>query len=286
MGKFWPRLDLITEGLSEEERELLIADASAVDGYTGLEENEPLRVYLEARSSHESAMLAAASAADAIATSFPSVRIETEAVPEEDWGAGWRDYFKLTRVGNRLYSGPPWDCTLPEEAPPDAVVVRIDPGQAFGTGTHETTRLCLRIMEERLPPQARVLDMGAGSGILSIAAALLGAEFCAAIEFDPVAEENFWLNARLNATEGRVKLILADTPRAALKDGPFDLAICNMLSVRFLPHLDALREAGAPLILSGLLAEEQDEIAQAVRKAGFQHVAYDTEGEWGAFYLK
>lgn len=214
--------------------------------------------------------------------------VEEEKLEDQDWGYTWREYFKTIRVGERLYVRPPWE-KLPEDAPGDALAIQIDPGQAFGTGSHETTQLCLRILEKHLKAGGCLLDIGTGSGILGIGAVLLGASFCIGVEYDPVCEENFELNAGLNGVGDRMRFVLDANPANALrcavsKGAPEPaLIVCNMLSERFYPLLPAIRSIGKPVVLSGFLVSESSSVEAATGQNGFAITHRYTLDEWGAF---
>lgn len=208
---------------------------------------------------------------------FPTdrFRIKVEQLADRDWGHEWRRYFKTMRVGERLYAGPPWEGKLPEDAPEDALLILIDPGQAFGTGSHETTQLCLQLLEKYVEPGGCLLDVGTGSGILAIGAVLLGEGTVIGTEYDPVCEENFVLNAKLNAVAGRIHFFLSGDPVQAVEEARAKglpepgHVICNMLSERFYPLLAGLRVIGKPMILSGFLQNETESVAAALKEAGF-----------------
>lgn len=215
-------------------------------------------------------------------------RVEGEApLPDQDWGRTWRQYFRTARIGERLYVGPPWEGTLPSDAPANAHLILIDPGQAFGTGSHETTRLAMRLLEAQVPAGAVVLDVGTGSGILCFAALALGARHAIGTENDPVCEENFHLNAGLNHAVGRARFVLAACPEegaraaVALGDPAPDFLVCNTLSEQFTPMLPALRRLRAPLLLSGFLTSEWDAVRRLVQQAGFRITAEQELDGWG-----
>ncbi len=210
-------------------------------------------------------------------------------LPDEDWGASWRRHFHTMRVGQRLLVGPPWEEKLGQEGLKDPVRLLIDPGQAFGTGSHETTRLCLEMIEELPPDGGALLDIGTGSGILSIGWIKLGGSFATGLEIDPVCEENFYLNARLNGVEDAVRFIHAAEPLRGLEQAlsagcpaPGYIA-CNMLSERFSPHLAALREIGKPMILSGFLLNERPAVSASLKECGWSMIRRLELSEWGAF---
>ncbi|MCX7013142.1 MAG: 50S ribosomal protein L11 methyltransferase [Candidatus Sumerlaeota bacterium] len=209
------------------------------------------------------------------------VRWRWEEQPDEKWAVAWRVHFEPFDVGARLRIVPPWNCGEPLQ--PGRLRIVIDPGQGFGTGRHETTRLCLEALVERVGQGARVLDAGAGSGILSIAAALLGAGQVVAVENDPAANANARRNFELNGVAGRVRLI-EGTPHAVARRDGFDLVVCNMLVSTFRPLLPRLAELvaeGGALVLSGFIEKEKDEVQALARANGGQIESLDWLDEWG-----
>ncbi len=172
-----------------------------------------------------------------------------EDLPEEDWAESWKRRVRPVRVG-RLFVTPPW---LAGQARPGEIPLIVEPGMAFGTGDHETTRGCLALLQRRLRAGARVLDFGCGSGILAMAAMKLGASGAAAVDCDADAVRIARENAAINGVA--IETSVASVPPA----GRFDIVIANIQSSVLLPLLPSLRERVAPagvLILSGLLAEE------------------------------
>jgi ribosomal protein L11 methyltransferase len=225
------------------------------------------------------------------ADALPGVKsaVTGQIIENEDWGRTWRRFYKTSMVGRRVAVGPPWEPEFPEGAPSDAVSIRIDPGQAFGTGSHETTRLCLQVIEREVIPGGCLLDIGTGSGILCFAAIKLGENRAIGVEYDPVCEENFWLNARLNRVEGSVGFFLSGKPSdglAAARAAGFpepDHIVCNMLSERFIPLLPNLRGIGKPLILSGFLLSEETAVREATLGNGYHITERFELDEWGAY---
>lgn len=203
-------------------------------------------------------------------------------VPRENWHDGWRDYFVPVDVTPRLRIAPPWRGG--ENSSDGKIEIIIEPGMAFGTGTHATTQLCLGILDRLLPAGARVLDAGTGSAILAIAAAKLGAAHVVAIDNDPDILDNAHDNLRLNGvTDDKVEVVVG--PLSDVPAGSMDFAICNMLSAEFLPLLADLRRAcrdGATLVLSGLLTTEHPAVDAALRVAGFEPSSAETMDEWTA----
>lgn len=182
-----------------------------------------------------------------------------EALPEQDWERSWMDDFKPMRFGQRLWVVPSWH-SAPE---PDAVNMLLDPGLAFGTGTHPTTALCLEWLDGQPLDGCDVVDFGCGSGILAIAALLLGARHATCTDIDPQALEATADNAGRNQIDpARYSLHLpADMPQQQ-----FDAVLANILAgplVQLAPQLTALCRPGGRLVLSGILAEQAEAVRQA-----------------------
>jgi ribosomal protein L11 methyltransferase len=205
---------------------------------------------------------------------FPS---RVEHVVGDAWRDAWREHFKPVRLGQRLVVRPSWESV---RLWPGEVEVVVDPGRAFGSGTHETTRLVLRELDRRVRGGERVLDVGCGSGILGVAALKLGAQHVRAIDVDPdvvpVAREN----ARLNRVASRMSV--STTPVERVR-GTFDLVLANIetpVLVRLAAPLAARVAPGGTLVLSGVLKGEQDRVCAAF--AGLSRAIVGCEGEWVA----
>ncbi|MBV9359028.1 MAG: 50S ribosomal protein L11 methyltransferase [Chloroflexi bacterium] len=204
---------------------------------------------------------------------------------ESEWATAWKDYFFVHRAAPRTVIVPSW--RQDEYAPRDRdVVLLLDPGMAFGTGLHPTTRLCLALLEELVPRQGRVLDLGAGSGILAIAAAKLGASRVRAIEVDPLAARVARENVVRNGADDVVAVEAGTLTDATER---FDLAVAN-ISLRVLlevrePLAQALR-GGGRAILSGVLAERMDELLVVLAADGWQYERTVQEQDWVALVVR
>lgn len=201
---------------------------------------------------------------------------EIAEVPDEDWGEAWKKGLGAFSVG-RVLVRPSWIEAAP---PPGCVEVVLDPGMAFGTGTHPTTALCLAAVGDFLlaRPGASVLDVGTGSGLLAIAARKLGAGRVAAIDDDPMAVEVARQNAARNDAEAEV----SGQPLAEVR-GPFDLVVANILANTLMDLAPALARQVAPggrLLLGGLLAGQEEEVRRAAIDAGLGAQGERRDGEW------
>lgn len=201
-----------------------------------------------------------------------------------DWSEEWKRFYDIQHVGPRLVVRPSW---LEYEASDGEVVVELDPGAAFGTGQHETTRLCLAAIERLVEPGIAVLDVGCGSGILAIAAAKLGASHTVAIDVDPeairVTEENAEVNGVASTIEAAVGSLGDPWPWPDRPPHDVALLIVNISSgivLLLLGEIEAALSADGHAVLSGFLAKDAPEIETAVREAGLTVVDTLTEGEW------
>lgn len=216
--------------------------------------------------------------------------IDVTRVPEEAWTDAWRAHFRPCPVGERLLVCPPWD--VPATPPPGPagarLVVLIEPGRAFGTGGHATTRGCLELLERALHarPVARVLDVGTGSGILAIAAARLGVPCVEALDLDPDAVAAAAANAVRNGVADRVRVTLG-TPETWV-ERPADLVLANLLGaalVTLAAPLSRCCAASGGLIAGGLLAHEVPTVVASYVPEGFRLVELAEEDGWATLLL-
>jgi ribosomal protein L11 methyltransferase len=213
---------------------------------------------------------------EALARALPGARVEAVPVPEVDWVARFREGFRPFRVG-RFTVSPRWDALPPS---PDRLVV--DPGRAFGTGTHETTRLCLEALEDLASRRSlgRTLDLGSGTALLAVAAQRLGAAPVFASDIDPEATAASALHARLNAT--RIHVVRADGG-TAFRAGAFDLVLANLMALLLVSRVSEIRGLLAPggaLVVSGLLRGDVPQVREAFAACGTPRER--TLGEWAA----
>lgn len=205
-------------------------------------------------------------------------------VVEEDWASAWRAHFAPLPVGRRLVVAPPWAVPSLD----GRVVLVIEPGRAFGTGHHGSTRGCLEALEallDRTPPRV-ALDLGTGSGVLAIAAARLGVPSVLAVDTDPDAIAAATANAAANGIADRVRCLLGDV--SELDAGPAELVMANLLTaahLRFAPRYGGLVAPGGTLVLGGILQAEADEVATAVAEQGFAREAVRVADGWATLQM-
>ena len=222
-------------------------------------------------------------------TRFPELGIEVtidlEGMNEDDWAESWKQYYKPVPLG-RITIVPAWE---KYEAKEGEIIVRMDPGMAFGTGTHETTRLVINLMQDEIKGGERLLDVGTGSGILSICASKLGAGWCNAYDIDPVAvkvaRDNVESDGCTNITVGVSDLLKG----VDLSGGKYDFCVANIVSdiiIRMLPDIKGYLKDGAPLILSGIIDERADEVRNAVLAQGFTVEKEIRENDWVGMFVR
>jgi len=216
--------------------------------------------------------------------------LETRTIIEQDWVEEWKRSFGPMKVGERFWVVPSWREIPAKAQAPGQLVIRLDPGLAFGTGLHATTRACLHEIETRVPDQARsVLDLGAGSGILAIAARMLGAERVLAVDLDPVAVETARKNLEINMLSGVEFRVGGADPEAKFSARPFDLVLANIFANELIRLRPLLLRHLAPfgrLILAGILYHQAEETAAAFTQAGLRVMARPREEEWVSLILE
>ena len=192
--------------------------------------------------------------------------LATNGVEQEDWQNAWKKYYHAMDIGKRLAIVPGW-----EQYDTDRTAITMDPGMAFGTGTHETTALCLEVLDERVRGGERVLDIGTGSGILAIAALKLGAAAAEGVDIDPMCVRTAGENAARNGVEDRLTVLVGDLSDKA--SGVYDLITANIVAAAILslaPHVPALMAPGAVFVASGIIDTRKEEVLAGLRGAGLE----------------
>ena len=204
-------------------------------------------------------------------------QLDVTGVEEADWENGWKAFYHAMELGRRLAVCPSWE----SYDRPGRVVLRLDPGMAFGTGTHETTALCLTALDELVAGGERLLDIGTGSGILAIAALLLGAAEADGVDIDPMCVRTAGENATLNGVAGRFAVKVGNLSDQA--EGAYDLITANIVAnaiISLAPQVPALLRAGGTFIASGIIDEREAEVAAAIRRAGLEVREIRRENGW------
>lgn len=199
-------------------------------------------------------------------------------VNEEDWANNWKKYYKTTNVGARVVIKPQWEEYTPKD---HELVVELDPGMAFGTGTHETTRMCIQALERYVDEDKTVFDIGTGSGILAIAAAKLGSKSVIGGDLDPVAVDAANMNISLNNLGDNIRIFHGDLMQGV--QGRAEVVVANIIAdvIMFLtPQLRDYIVDGGHFISSGIIKDRKDEVVKTLIKNGFEPMEINNQGEW------
>lgn len=201
---------------------------------------------------------------------------------EEEWSTAWKKYYKPTRVGKNIVVVPSWEKYEPKK---DDIIIDMDPGMAFGTGTHETTRLCASVLEKNVKQGDYMLDVGSGSGILAIIAKKLGAKYCFGCDIDEVAVRTEKENAERNGCD--IDFCKSDLLKSVkIKDGRlYDIVTANIVAdiiIRMSGDVGAYIRDGGLLIVSGIILEREAEVDAALESAGFEKLSSEKENGWCA----
>ena len=229
---------------------------------------------------------------DALCMSLPHPVMDWSLIEEEDWASSWKQYWQPQEIGDRFLINPAW-LALSEES--DKIILRLDPGAAFGTGTHPTTELCLESLEMRLGlesnPEAIIADIGCGSGILSIGAALLGVRQIYAVDIDPLAIRSTIHNRKLNQIKEE-KLIVEQGDIEHLIEllpEPVDGILCNILAevvIDIVPHLQGMAKPTTWGIISGVLLEQSKSVANTLEENGWVIATLWKQENWCCFNIR
>ena len=252
-------IDLIDEELLQKDR-----NTSCIHVYISPEENPAEAIaFLEERLNAEKIPF----------------ETESESCVQADWINNWKKYFKPIPVGEKLLIRPVWE---DEFDPGDRVVLNLEPGVAFGSGTHETTRLCLAALEKYITPDTKMLDVGCGSGILSVASLLLGAKQAVGVDIDRLAVKTAAENGKMNGFNEPEYTVLHGNLTDKIS-GKFDVIAANIVADAIIMLSENIREFmndGAHYIVSGIIDLREDEVKEALEKYGFKIIARHEDGGW------
>ena len=215
-----------------------------------------------------------------------SLEMVVNNVKESDWANEWKKYYKPSRVSKRIVIVPTW-----EEYAPAAgdVVLTMDPGMAFGTGTHETTKMCLMMLDDGVKEGDLCIDIGCGTAILGIAAAKLGARQVLAIDRDPVAVESAQTNIALNGVADKVTAVHGDLMQGQAPQAPAQVIVVNIIAdviIGLVPDLGRFLAPDGVIITSGIIKEREQDVVDAMEKAGYRVTKREHMGEWCAIACK
>lgn len=223
--------------------------------------------------------------------------ISVKIVDDEDWANAWKQYFKPIAITNHITIKPTWEEYVSR---PGEIIIELDPGMAFGTGTHATTSLCLQALEQYIQSGMDVIDIGTGSGILAVGAVKLGAKHVLALDLDPVAVVSATENVELNKLVNEVTVVQSDllqvlkmSVKGDRKDLgvvlPVDLVVANILADIILLFIDDVYEAlkpGGIYITSGIIGQKAAEVELALENAGFQLLQTNEDQDWVAIVAR
>ena len=210
-------------------------------------------------------------------------KVEHEKMHEEDWANTWKQYYKPTKVGEKIVVKPIWE---EYEAKDGELVVDLDPGMAFGTGTHETTRMCIQSLEKYVKEDSTVFDVGCGSGILAIAAAKLGAKLAVGVDLDPEAVESSIENVGYNKLKN-IEILHGNLVEVI--DGKADIVVANILAEIICILTDDVKRVlkdGGVFITSGIIHDRVDMVCEKLEATGFEVMEKNRDGEWNCIVAK
>lgn len=210
-------------------------------------------------------------------------KVEHEKMYEEDWANTWKQYYKPSKVGEKIVVKPIWEEYEEKEG---ELVVNLDPGMAFGTGTHETTRMCIQALEKYVKEESTVFDVGCGSGILAIAAAKLGAKLAVGVDLDPVSVESSIENVGYNNLNN-IEILHGNLVEVI--DGKADIVVANILAEIICILTDDVKRVmkdGGVFITSGIIHDRVDMVCEKLEATGFEVIEKNRDGEWNCIVAK
>lgn len=223
---------------------------------------------------------------------FGRLEIEMDNMTEEDWANNWRQYFHPLEIGNKLLIKPEWE-ELKE--PTERIIFNIEPGMSFGTGSHYTTQLCLEALEQYVRPGVKMLDLGCGSGILSIISLLLGADKAVAVDIDPNAVDTAYQNAERNGVDRQNYTVLAgnvvtdEDIQAEISKYKYEVVAANIVAdviIGLAPKAREYMKEGGVFITSGIIEDRIDDVKAALLENGFEITAINIRKDWASIICR
>ncbi|MEO2507113.1 50S ribosomal protein L11 methyltransferase [Clostridium paraputrificum] len=210
-------------------------------------------------------------------------KVEFEKMYEEDWANNWKKYYKPSKVGEKIVVKPIWEEYEPKD---EELVVELDPGMAFGTGEHETTRMCIQALEKYVQKDSTVFDVGCGSGILAIAAAKLGAKLAVGVDLDPVAVESAKENVGFNNIDN-IEILHGNLIEVI--DGKADIVVANIIAeiiCILTEDVSRVIKSNGYFITSGIIHDRVEMVTNKLEECGFEVVKVNKDGEWNCIIAK
>lgn len=223
---------------------------------------------------------------------FGRLKTNLDNMTEEDWANNWRQYFHPIEIGERLMIKPEWE-DLAE--PTDRIVFNIEPGMSFGTGSHYTTQLCLEALEQYVKPNVKMLDLGCGSGILSIISLMLGAEKAVAVDIDPNAVDTAYQNAARNGVGKEKYTVLAgnvvtdEDIQSKIAADKYEVVAANIVAdviIGLAPKAKEYMAQGGVFITSGIIEDRIDDVKEALTENGFEIVKINRRKDWASIICR
>jgi ribosomal protein L11 methyltransferase len=243
-------------------------DAAVVKGYFSEEDNiEEVQKYIEGKLEELKDM----------GIDVGEGKVVIKPVFEEDWANNWKKYYKPTKIGEKILIKPIWEEYEPQN---DEIIVEMDPGMAFGTGTHETTRMCIEALEKYVKPESTVFDIGTGSGILAITAAKLGAKRVVGVDLDPVAVDSANSNIGFNKLHN-IEILHGNLMEVV--EGKANIVVANIIAEVIIFLADDVKNFIQPngyFITSGIIKDRREDVKNKLISSGFKIVEDNTLGEW------
>lgn len=273
--KYWDYVDEELERLKEEDTKITVYADGGTDGLSELKVIEKAIKELKEND---------------INNNFGSLKIITENVKDEDWSENWKQYFKPLEIGEKILIQPEWQ---PLESETDRIVFKVNPGMTFGTGSHDSTRFCIEEIEQNIHEGDTVLDLGCGSGILSVIALLLGASDACAVDIDENSETVAYSNLEMNGLDkNNYHIFIGDIIEdGSLRDrfAEYDIVVANIVAdviIALSPYVRGFMKEDGVFICSGIINERAEEVKAALENAGLNIIETKQSDEWTAYTCK